>query len=98
MEETRKMSREKLLEMGMHWDVPEGFKEISRETTDDSRRWTKTKELIFQFPEQVGTDTAYRLEYEVGATECQEDTDPWSTETVELQLVRRMTKTIEVWQ
>ena len=58
-------------------DNPHGHAIVhSREFFDD-RRWVDTWQLVFQIP---GDDALYRVYYDVGATEAQEDADPWNDE------------------
>lgn len=61
------------------WDLPGAWAddapEILHRKQVDSRRWVSVHELIFRAPDDGRT---YRLLYEEGLTEQQEDTDPWN--------------------
>jgi hypothetical protein len=65
------------------WGVPyecgdsEGSAEELHRAQIDTRRWTSVHELVFRAPDD---GLPYRVTYEEGLTELQEDTDPWNFE------------------
>jgi hypothetical protein len=63
----------------------------------DHTRWSVVHTLIFRTADQPA-DEAWSVDYSVGATESQ-DESPWEhEEQVEAILVRRVEKTIKVWE
>lgn len=94
---TETFDPEQLIEMGLPYDAPEGGRVISDDITGKSR-WSVHHLLVVQFAEQVETDKAWAFTYSVGATECQEER-PWEYDNeVTARLVRKVTKTVEVWE
>ena len=79
MPTTRTFTRQQLYDMGLPERRPKGGKKIS-DTIIDQGRWSTDHELIVQFPEQVGTDEAWRFYYSHGSTECQDEC-PWEHDT-----------------
>ena len=60
----------------------------------DARRWVSVHELVFRAPDD---GKAWRVTYERGLTEMQEDTDPWGdAATVEAVEVKQRTRMVEV--
>jgi hypothetical protein len=97
MPTTRTFTRQELYDMGLPERPPKGGTQIS-DTIIDQGRWSTDHELIVQFPEQVGTDEAWRFYYSHGSTECQDEC-PWEHEDeVTATLVRRTTKMVQVWE
>lgn len=65
------------------WDFPGAWADdapdiLHREQVD-SLRWVSVHELVFRAPDDGKT---YRVSYEEGLTEDQEDTDPWNYEEI----------------
>jgi hypothetical protein len=61
------------------WDLPGAWADDSPEILYreqvDARRWVSVHELVFRAPDD---GLAYRVFYEQGLTEDQDDTDPWN--------------------
>ncbi|MCP3817811.1 hypothetical protein NLX86_06575 [Streptomyces sp. A3M-1-3] len=61
------------------WDLPGAWADDSPEILHreqvDARRWVSVHQLIFRAPDDGLT---YRVHYEQGLTENQDDTDPWN--------------------
>jgi hypothetical protein len=61
------------------WDLPDAWAddapEILYREQVDARRWVSVHELVFRAPDD---GLAYRVFYEQGLTEDQDDTDPWN--------------------
>jgi hypothetical protein len=61
------------------WDLPDAWADDSPEILYreqvDARRWVSVHELVFRAPDD---GLAYRVFYEQGLTEDQDDTDPWN--------------------
>lgn len=71
---------------------------IISDTMDDHSRWSVGHTLIFRIDAEQPEDEAWRVNYQVGATENQ-DERPWEyDEEVEATLVRRVVKPVEVWE
>ncbi|MEU3096877.1 hypothetical protein ABZ690_19325 [Streptomyces sp. NPDC006967] len=76
-------------------DFPELTVELHREQID-TRRWVSVNELIFRAPDD---GKAYRVRYEQGLTENQEDTDPWNhAREVEAVEVEEYDRTVKAWR
>jgi hypothetical protein len=76
-------------------DYPDAAIELHREQTG-SRRWVSVHKLIFRAPDD---GKAYRVTFEVGLTEEQEDHDPWADEdTVTGVEVEQRTETVTRWK
>lgn len=78
---TRIFTRDQLDAMGVPHDLPtdpahapEGAAVQLHCEQYASRRWVSAHELVFRAPDD---GRAYRVTYEQGLTELQEDTDPW---------------------
>jgi hypothetical protein len=72
----RHFTREQLEEIGVPFEL-DGDDTCASELSNrlvGSERWTHVHELVFRHPE---TGDAYRVIYEVGSTEHQDDIDPW---------------------
>ncbi|WP_406161043.1 hypothetical protein [Streptomyces canus] len=85
---TREFTREQFDE----WDFPggrvAGAPEILHREQVDSRRWVSVHELVFRAPDD---GKVWRVHYERGLTESQDDTDPWNDErTIEADEVERV--------
>jgi hypothetical protein len=100
---TRTFTRDQLDALGVPHDLtsednaaafPEAAIELHREQVD-TRRWVSVHELIFRAPDD---GKAYRVHYEQGLTEIQEDTDPWDyTREVEAVEVEQRQTTVTEW-
>lgn len=95
--ETMTFTRDELLNDLAVLDVPaEGVEVISDRLCDHSR-WAVRHELIFRTPAQPAGE-AWKVYYDVGATE-QQDEQPWEhEEKIVATLVRATKKTITVWE
>lgn len=61
-----------------------------------TRRWVSVHELVFRAPDD---GKAYRVYYERGLTEKQDDTDPWNGNAmVEATEVELVPVTVQHWQ
>jgi hypothetical protein len=88
-----KFKREELRKHGLPYDGYDGVEIIGDNIVDHSR-WSVDHELIFRWTD----GKYYETSYSVGATEMQ-DERPWEYDKeVECQEVRKVTKTIEVWE
>jgi predicted nuclease with RNAse H fold len=82
------------------WDLPGAWaddapKILHREQVD-TRRWVSVHELIFRAPDDGKT---YRVSYEQGLTENQDDTDPWNyRDHVVGEEVERHEQTVTAWR
>ena len=78
---TRRFTPEQLEAIGVPdiWSAADktNAAEHLHETQIDSRRWVSVHELVFRAPDD---GLAYRVHYEQGLTENQDDTDPWNGE------------------
>ncbi|MFD9463503.1 hypothetical protein [Streptomyces sp. NPDC060027] len=78
---TRIFTRDQLKEIGVPdiWSAADktNAAEHLHESQVDSRRWVSVHELVFRAPDD---GLAYRVFYEQGLTESQDDTDPWNDE------------------
>ncbi|MFJ4649501.1 hypothetical protein ACIP6Q_39205 [Streptomyces bobili] len=82
------------------WDLPgawaEDAPEILHREQVDTRRWVSVNELVFRAPDD---GKAYRVYYDQGLTESQEDTDPWNDDReVKGTEVEQRAKTTMVWK
>jgi hypothetical protein len=82
------------------WDLPGAWADDSPEILHreqvDSRRWVSVHELIFKAPDD---GKAYRVYYDQGLTESQDDTDPWNDDsTVRGAEVELREVTVKQWQ
>ncbi|MFE3169300.1 hypothetical protein [Streptomyces sp. NPDC059224] len=82
------------------WDLPGAWAddapEILHREQVDTRRWVSVNELIFRAPDD---GKAYRVYYDEGLTENQEDTDPWNDDReVKGAEVEQRPKTTMVWE
>lgn len=69
--------------------------ELAREQVD-RRRWVSVHRLVFRAPDD---GKAWRVYFERGLTEEQEDTDPWNgNATVEATEVELVPVTVQRWQ
>jgi hypothetical protein len=78
---TRTYTPDQLEEIGLPFeaDGADGCaKELYQEQVG-TRRWVSVHELVFRAPDD---GKAYRVQYEQGLTETQEDHDPWNYEKV----------------
>lgn len=74
----RTFTREQLGAMGIpdDWTAEDGQQaEHLHEQQVDTRRWVSVHELVFRAPDD---GLAYRVHYEQGLTESQDDTDAWN--------------------
>jgi hypothetical protein len=104
MPNTRVFHRDQLDALGLPHDLatednarefPEAAVELHREQVD-TRRWVSVHELIFRAPDD---GKAYRVFYERGLTENQDDTDPWGyAATVEATEVEQYEATVTAWR
>jgi hypothetical protein len=92
---TKSFDREYLRdELGLPLDCYEG--EIISRRIVSRGRWSIQYELIFRFNDQP-VDEAWMVEYQVGATE-QQDEMPWQYDKeVTATLVKKTTKVVEAW-
>lgn len=61
----------------------------------DTRRWVSVHELVFRAPDD---GKAYRVYYEQGLTENQDDHDPWNYEkTIKAEEVELRPVTVQRW-
>lgn len=95
---TRTFTREELEAIGVpdKWTADEGqlAKRLHEEQLD-TRRWVSVRELIFRAPDD---GKAYRVTYEQGLTENQEDTDPWNgDDEIKAVEVREQQVTVTKW-
>jgi hypothetical protein len=91
---TRAFTREQLDALDLPGAWADDAPEILHREQVDSRRWVSVHELIFRAPDD---GKAYRVHYEQGLTESQDDTDPWNGDrTVEAVEVEQRTRTVEV--
>jgi hypothetical protein len=61
----------------------------------DSRRWVSVHELVFRAPDDGLT---YRVHYEQGLTESQDDTDPWNgADEIEATEVEQRPVVVQQW-
>jgi hypothetical protein len=93
---TRTFTREQL----EAWDLPGAWAddapEILHREQVDTRRWVSVHRLVFRAPDD---GKAYRVHYEEGLTEVQEDTDPWSADcTVDGVEVELHEVTVKQWR
>jgi hypothetical protein len=93
---TRNFTREQLDE----WDLPGAWAddapEILHREQVDTRRWVSVHELVFRAPDD---GKAYRVYYDKGLTESQDDTDPWDYEhVIAADEVERVEVTTIVWR
>lgn len=94
---TKTFKTEELREMEMPHEPPEGGRIVSSEIVREAR-WYEERWLVVQFPEQMGTDEAWRFLYYTGSTECQEQ-DSWNdADEVVATLVHKTEKVVEVWE
>lgn len=90
----RYFTRDELADMGVPHECGEfaGSAEELHCELYDTTRWTEVYEFIFRAPDD---GKAYRVYYDVGATEMQDDTDLWDYENkiqaVEVEAVPVMT-------
>lgn len=82
------------------WDLPGAWAddapEILHREQVDTRRWVSVNELIFRAPDD---GKAYRVYYDEGLTEVQEDTDPWNDDReVKGTEVEQRAKTVTTWE
>lgn len=82
------------------WDLPGAWAddapEILHREQVDTRRWVSVNELIFRAPDD---GKAYRVYYDQGLTESQEDTDPWNDDReIKGTEVEQRAKTTMVWE
>lgn len=82
------------------WDLPGAWAddapEILHREQVDTRRWVSVNELIFRAPDD---GKAYRLYYDQGLTEVQEDTDPWNDDAeIKATQVEQRAKTVMTWE
>ncbi|MFE0877294.1 hypothetical protein ACFW4X_20965 [Streptomyces smyrnaeus] len=104
MARTRTFTREQLDTLGLPDDLatettaadfPEAAVELHREQVD-TRRWVSVHELVFRAPDD---GKAYRVTYEQGLTEHQDDTDAWDyARTVEAVEVEQYERSVPAWR
>ncbi|MFF3312505.1 hypothetical protein [Streptomyces sp. NPDC002952] len=92
----RQLTREQLEE----WDLPGAWADDAPEVLHreqiDTRRWASVNELVFRAPDDGKT---YRVYYDEGLTEMQDDTDPWDYEAVvDAEEVERVEVTTFEWR
>lgn len=97
---TRTFTREQLEEWGLPDEIdtkgePGYATELHREQVD-TRRWVSVHELIFRAPDD---GKAYRVHYEQGLTEIQDDCDPWNYDKeIKGVEVKQVEVTVKRWQ
>lgn len=91
---TRVFTRTELEELGLPWDAPPSGAIVSDRMTEH-RRWVVVHELIFRLADQAKCE-AWRVTYEVPATEYQEGIDTWP-ETVTAQHVVAVERLRTIW-
>ena len=98
IDETKKIfTKQELRDMDMPYSAPDGG-EIVYDKIYDTSRWSEMHEMVVQFKDQMGTDEAWYFTYSRGLTECQ-DESPWEfDDEIEAHLVKKITKTVEVWE
>jgi hypothetical protein len=76
---TRIFTRDELEAFGVPYECGggEGTAEELRDELYDTTRWTNVYEFVFRAPDD---GKAYRVYYEVGASDSQDDVDPWDYE------------------
>ncbi|MGW4388226.1 hypothetical protein [Streptomyces sp. NPDC004685] len=104
MSHIRTFTREQLDAWGLPDDLPteehaakypEAAIELHREQVE-TRRWVAVQELVFRAPDD---GKAYRVHFEEGLTEVQEDTDPWDyARTVDAVEVEQRPRIVMEWQ
>ncbi|MFD5308277.1 hypothetical protein [Streptomyces ardesiacus] len=74
---TRIFTRDELDAFGVPFecDPENGYAEELYDELYDTTRWTNVYEFVFRAPDD---GKAYRVYYEVGASDSQDDTDPWN--------------------
>lgn len=82
------------------WNLPDAWAddapEILHREQVDTRRWVSVNELVFRAPDDGKT---YRVYYDQGLTESQEDTDPWNYDReIKATEVEQRPKTTMVWE
>jgi hypothetical protein len=91
---SRVFTRDELSEMGVPYecDPENGYAEELHDALYDTTRWTNVYEFVFRAPDD---GKAYRVYYEVGASDSQDDVDPWDYEdkirATEVELVEVVT-------
>lgn len=68
------------------------------ETIIDHGRWTVTYELIFRIKAEQPEDEAWRVYYNIGATEHQDEVAWEYQTTVEATKVKKTQKLVDVWE
>lgn len=87
-----------LLERDLPWGTMPVAARVVKDTIEAQKRWTTLHALVFQLPEQFGTDEAWLVTYEEGSTEMQEQ-GPWEYEdVVPATLVHKVEKVVESWE
>jgi hypothetical protein len=104
MPNTRVFHRDQLDALGLPHDLatednarefPEAAVELHREQVD-TRRWVSVHELIFRAPDD---GKAYRVTYEQGLTEHQDDHDEWNYDReVTATEVEQYDQTVKAWR
>jgi hypothetical protein len=98
MTSTRTFTREQLDALGLPDECgvyPEYAEELHREQVD-TRRWVSVHELIFRAPDD---GKAWRVTYEKGLTEHQDDHDPWNYDReVTAVEVEQYDQTVKAWR
>jgi hypothetical protein len=97
----RTFTAAELEEIGVPFELPgpngpaaEGMAyELHREQVD-TRRWASVHELVFRAPDDGKT---YRVSYEEGLTEIQDDTDPWIYHPIKAVEVELRPVTVQRW-
>lgn len=100
---TRTFTREQLDSLGVPFDLPtnpatapDGAAIELHDEQIESRRWVAVHELVFRAPDD---GKAYRVRYERGLTEVQEDTDPWNyAREIEADEVVQRAQITTVWK
>lgn len=99
----RTFTREQLDSLGVPFDLPtnpatapKGAAIELHDEQIESRRWVAVHELVFRAPDD---GKAYRVHYERGLTEVQEDTDPWNyAREIEAAEVVQRAQITNVWK
>jgi hypothetical protein len=99
----RVFTTEQLEEIGVPDELPgptgpevEGLAYELHQQQIDTRRWVSVHELVFRAPDD---GKAYRVSFERGLTEEQDDTDPWNgSAMIEATEVELVPVTVQRWQ
>lgn len=99
---TRIYTPDELEEIGVPYECynpgsanPDGYAVELHQEQIDTRRWVSVHELVFRAPDD---GKAYRVTYEQGLTEHQDDCGPWNYETaIKAVEVEQRPLTVQRW-